>query len=72
VVAFAFLALGTALAHDPQRPGLDAWFKSLKNNAGEPCCDSGDGQHAEAEWDMVKGGYRVLLKNPQRPDEQGK
>jgi hypothetical protein len=21
---------------------------------------------------MGKGGYRVLLKNPQRPDEQGK
>jgi len=72
VVAFAFLASGTAHAHDPQRPGLDAWFKNLKNKAGEPCCDSGDGQHAEAEWDMAKGGYRVLLKNPQRPDEQGK
>ena len=71
-VAFAFLTLGTAHAHGPQRPGLDAWFKSLKNKAGEPCCDSGDGQHAEAEWDMAKGGYRVLLKNPQRPDEQGK
>ncbi len=72
VVAFAFLPLGTAYAHDPQRPELNAWFKCLTNKAGEPCCDSGDGQHAGAEWGMAKGGFRVLPKNPQRPDEQGK
>ena len=60
-----------AYPHDPQRPELNAWFKSLKSKAGEPCCDTGDGQHAEAAWDMAKGGYRVLLKNPQRPNEPG-
>ena len=67
----AFLAVETAGAHDPKRPELNAWFKSLKNKAGEPCCDGGDGEHAQAEWDMSKGGYRVLLKNRQRPDEPG-
>jgi hypothetical protein len=53
------------------RPELNAWFKSLKNNAGEPCCDGGDGQYAEAEWDISKNGYRVLLKHPHRPNEPG-
>jgi hypothetical protein len=67
----AFLAIETAGAHDAKRPELNAWFKSLKNKAGEPCCDSGDGEHAQAEWDMKKGGYRVLLKNRQKPDEPG-
>jgi hypothetical protein len=31
-----------------------------------------DAQHAEAEWDMAKSGYRVLLKHPHRPNEPGK
>jgi hypothetical protein len=69
VSAVAFLALGTAYAHDPNRPELNAWFKSLKNKVGEPCCDTGDGQHAEAEWDMAKGGYKVLLRHPHRPND---
>jgi hypothetical protein len=69
--AVACLGIGTAYPHDPKRPELNAWFKSLKNKAGKPCCDSGDGQHAEAEWDMAKGGYKVLLKDPQRPNEPG-
>jgi len=70
-VSAAFLALGTALAHDPNRPELNAWFKSLKNKAGEPCCEGGDGEHAKAEWDMAKAGYKVLLKHPHRPGEPG-
>src|ERR1700694_2231352 len=52
--AGAFLGIGTTYPHDPKRPELNAWFKSLKNKAGKPCCDTGDGQHAEAEWDMAK------------------
>jgi hypothetical protein len=71
VSAVAFLVLGTAYAHDRNRPELNAWFKSLKNKVGEPCCDTGDGQHAEAEWDMAKGGYKVLLRHPHRPNEPG-
>jgi hypothetical protein len=69
--AVAFLGIGTANSHDPKRPELNAWFKNLKNKVGEPCCDTGDGQHAEAEWDMAKGGYKVLLKHPHRPNERG-
>jgi len=69
--AVAFLGTGSAYSHDAKRPELNAWFKSLKNKAGEACCDTGDGQHAEAEWDMAKGGYKVLLKHPHRPDEPG-
>ena len=34
-------------------------------------CDTGDGQHVEAEWDMAKGGYKVLLKHPHRPTKPG-
>ena len=69
--AFAFFGIGTAYPHDTKRPELNAWFKSLKNKAGEPCCDSGDGEHAEAEWDMARAGYKVLLKHPHRPNEPG-
>jgi hypothetical protein len=69
--AVNFFGISTAYSHDPIGPELNAWFKSLKNKAGEPCCDGGDGQHAEAEWDVAKSGYRVLLKNPQRPSEPG-
>jgi hypothetical protein len=67
--AVAFLGPSTSYSHDPVRPELNTWFKSLKSKAGKPCCDTGDGQHVEAEWDMAKGGYRVLLKHPHRPTE---
>lgn len=70
-VAVTFFGISTCYPHDPVRPELNAWFKSLKNNAGEPCCDGGDGEHAQAEWDMAKSGYRVLLKHPHRPNEPG-
>ncbi|VIO75280.1 hypothetical protein CI1B_57810 [Bradyrhizobium ivorense] len=71
VAAIAVAATGPASAHDPHKPELNAWFKSLKNKAGAPCCDGGDGEQARAEWDMGKAGYKVQLKNPQRPDEPG-
>ena len=69
--AVTFLGIGPTYPHDPLRPELRAWFQSLKNKTGEPCCDTGDGQPAEVEWDMAKGGYKVLLKDPQRPTELG-
>jgi hypothetical protein len=55
-----FLSTSTAYSHDPKRPDLDTWFKNLKNKSGKRCCDTGDGQHVEAEWDMAKHGYKVL------------
>jgi hypothetical protein len=69
--AVVVFGISPAYPHDPIRPELNVWFKSLKNKAGEPCCDIGDGQHAEADWDMAKGGYKVLLKHPHRPNEPG-
>jgi hypothetical protein len=72
ISAVAFLGISTAYPHDLKRPELNNWFKGLKNKAGESCCDSGDGEHAQAEWDMAKGGYRVLLKHPHRPNEPGR
>jgi hypothetical protein len=69
--AIACLGTGTAYPHDPERPELNAWFKSLKSKLGEPCCDTGDGEHAEVQWDMARRGYKVLLTNPQKPTEPG-
>ena len=69
--AVTFLGISTAHPHDLMRPQLNAWFQSLTNKAGDLCCDTGDGQPAEVEWDMAKGGYRVLLKHPHRPAEPG-
>jgi hypothetical protein len=69
--AVTFIGISTAYPHDLMRPQLNAWFQSLTNKAGELCCDTGDGQPAEVEWDMAKGGYRVLLKHPHRPTEPG-
>ena len=66
--AVTLLGIGTAYPHDPMRPELNTWFQSLKNKAGQLCCDTGDGQPAEVEWDMAKGGYKVLLKHPHRPE----
>jgi hypothetical protein len=68
----ALFSTSTAYPHDAKRPGLNNWFKNLKNRAGKPCCDSGDGEHAEAEWDMAKRGYKIMLKHPHRPTEPGK
>jgi hypothetical protein len=71
LAAAVFLGISKAYPHDLMRPELNAWFKSLKNKLGEPCCDTGDGEHAVTEWDMAKGGYKVLLKHPHWPNEPG-
>ena len=63
--------IDSGLRHDSNRPDLKAWFESLRSKAGEPCCDTGDAEHAEATWDMAKRGYKVLLRNPQKPNEAG-
>lgn len=68
--AIAFLAPSMAHPHDLLRPELNTWYERLKNKAGERCCDTGDGQHVEAEWDMTNGRYH-LLKHPHRPTEPG-
>jgi hypothetical protein len=61
-----------AYSHDHERPELKAWFQNLKSKSGAACCDDGEAEHAEAVWDMAKGGYKVFLKNPANPEESGK
>jgi hypothetical protein len=63
---------GSAYSHDHLRPDLKEWFKSLKSKSGVACCDDGDAEHAEATWDMARGGYKVFLKNPVHPKESGR
>ena len=60
-----------AYGHDHERPELKAWFQNLKSKSGAACCDDGEAEHAEAVWDMAKGGYKVFLKNPANPEESG-
>jgi hypothetical protein len=74
IVAVGSIALfpeSPSYSHDDQRPDLKAWFQSLKSVSGVACCDDGEAEHAEAAWDMARGGYKVLLKNPQNPNESG-
>ena len=61
-----------AYSHDHERPELKAWLQNLKSKSGGACCDDGEAEHAEAVWDMAKGGYKVFLKNPANPEESGK
>jgi len=45
-----------------ENPGLHAWFESLQNDEGTPCCDTGDGIGiADIDWDSKDGEYRVRL-----------
>jgi len=69
--AVALVPPKLAYTHDHQRMDLNAWFQSLKSKSGASCCDGGEAEHAEAKWDMAKSGYKVLLKNPTKPNEPG-
>ena len=61
-----------AYSHDHQRPDLKAWFQSLESKSGVACCDDGEAEHAEAAWDMARGGYKVFLTNPAKSEGIGK
>jgi hypothetical protein len=71
VAVSTFIPSAPAHAHDHARPDLTAWFKALRSKDGTWCCDGGDAEHAEAEYDTTKDGYRVFLKDPARPDDPG-
>jgi hypothetical protein len=56
----AAVALGTMVlvsavwAHDKHHPELSAWFKSLANSHGTPCCDGSDATRIEdVDWQTV-------------------
>ena len=46
--------VSAALAHDKHHPELSAWFKSLANSHGTPCCDGSDATRIEdVDWQTV-------------------
>jgi hypothetical protein len=68
LIIFAFLLLplsGSALARDDGRYAnspLKSWFDSLHSAKG-PCCSDADGASvADADWDTLKGHFRVRLE----------
>ena len=60
--AVAFLGIGTAHPHDAKRPELNAWFKVSRARSAKPCCDTGDGEHAEAEVGYGKAWVQGPLR----------
>ena len=71
----AAVALGTIMlvsavwAHDKHHPELSAWFESLADSHGTPCCDGSDATRIEdVDWQTVcEGGtgechYQVRLE----------
>jgi hypothetical protein len=63
-IVLIFLLLCTpALAHDPARPDLNAWFDHLASGKGL-CCSFADGLAvADPDWESKNGHYRVRLGN---------
>ena len=60
--------VGCAWAHIHDRPDLDAWFQTLVNGWGNPCCEFNEAiDIADANWDTAvvdgKSHYRILLKS---------
>jgi hypothetical protein len=66
----ALLALTTSAAafDSGQYEGIDpqtrAWFKSVKNAHGVPCCDMADGH--QVQWETTPEGYRVFIQDEWR------
>jgi hypothetical protein len=47
------LALSQSAGHDPARPELDSWFRSLQGTSTGPCCDGSEAAHVEApDWEL--------------------
>ena len=61
IVAVVLLTFAMARAHDHERPGLNAWYESLRNGRG-PCCDGSDARRVDdADWEIKDGHYRVRI-----------
>jgi hypothetical protein len=54
-VVFGTMVLVTAVwAHDKHHPELSAWFESLANSQGTPCCDGSDATRIEdVDWQTI-------------------
>jgi hypothetical protein len=61
--------LHEAMAHDHNRPELNAWFDQLGSKKGL-CCSFADGEAvADADWESRDGHYRVMLPNKAVPGD---
>jgi hypothetical protein len=62
-VLILLLLCTPALAHDPGRPELNAWFDHLASKNGL-CCSNADGTAlSDVDWESKDGHYRVRLDN---------
>jgi hypothetical protein len=66
ILAALFLLGSTVLAHDHDRPDLDAWYSSLTNQRNGSCCDGSEALSiANPDWDTSSSEeypYKVFLK----------
>ena len=67
IVSLILLVLALSIhplrAHDHDRPGLDAWFKSLESRAKAACCDGTDATRLDdVDWESRDGRYRVRIE----------
>lgn len=63
IVTFVFLTflLPFAMAHDPNHPELNGWFKGL-HSAKAYCCAETDGvKLANVDWKSNSGHYQVRI-----------
>jgi hypothetical protein len=63
-----FLGFGLAtgaFAHDHNRPELNGWYQSLKNQNKMPCCDGSDAKHVnDLDWETQakeRSHFRVRI-----------
>lgn len=48
------------LIHDPSRPSLDEWFRSLEAPSGLVCCDLADATIVD-DWGTENGRYYAIV-----------
>lgn len=58
------IMISSAFAHDHNRPALDSWYESLKNENGMACCGGPKIDATtleEIDWETKNGKYRVRI-----------
>jgi hypothetical protein len=61
VAIVVFVLVVQANAHDPARPDLDDWYRSLQSSSVH-CCDKSEAKQLDgSDWDMKDGHYRVRV-----------
>ncbi|WP_249164400.1 hypothetical protein [Bradyrhizobium jicamae] len=62
-ISAALVWIWPANAHDHTHPELDDWYKSLRSEQGEWCCDGADVNHlTDPQWTIKDGQYQVFLE----------